>query len=145
MSAESEILSLMNQYCYAIDSGDLKSFGRLLKYADWIAEGQRPGKDSASNLIIYPDGTPRTKHTISNVSIEVDAAGRSATAHSYVTVFQQTESFPLQAIYSGDYFDEFECVDGQWRFSRREIRNSLIGDMRAHLKVPSASIPGAQP
>jgi hypothetical protein len=32
-----------------------------------------------------------------------------------------------------------------WAFSQREIRNSLIGDMRAHLKIPSLTIPGATP
>lgn len=143
MSAEKEILNLMNQYCYAIDGGDLKTFGRLLKHAQWIAEGKTPGAESSSNLILYADGTPRTKHTISNISIEVDAAGTAAKAHSYVTVFQQTETFPLQPIYAGDYFDEFERVDGAWRFAKREIKNSLIGDMSAHLKNPSATIPGA--
>lgn len=143
MSAESKILQLMNDYCYAIDSGDLKTFGQLMQHAKWIAEGKSPGKESQNNLILYDDGTPRTKHRISNISIYVDEASNAATARSYVTVYQQTESFPLQAIFSGDYFDEFECVDGIWRFSRREIRNSLIGDMSAHLKNPSLTIPGA--
>jgi hypothetical protein len=143
MSAEAEILKLMNDYCYAIDSGDLKAFARLLQHAEWIAEGKKPGKESQSNLILYEDGTPRTKHTLSNVSIEVDETSKTATAHSYVTVFQQTEALPLQPIYCGDYFDEFECINGTWRFSKREIRNSLIGDMSAHLKNPSITIPGA--
>ena len=143
MSAETEILHLMNKYCYAIDTGDLESFGRLFEHAEWIAEGQKPGRDSLSNIILYPDGTPRTKHTTSNVTLEIDEATGTAKGHCYVTVFQQTDSFPLQPIFSGDYYDEFECVDGKWRFSRREIRNSLIGDMTAHLKNPSATIPGA--
>jgi len=143
MSDEAEILKLMNDYCYAIDSGDLRAFGRLLQHAEWIAEGQKPGKESQSNLILYEDGTPRTKHTLSNISIEVDEVAQTATAHSYVTVYQQTKALPLQPIYAGDYFDEFECINGAWRFSKREIRNSLIGDMSAHLKNPSATIPGA--
>ena len=96
-----------------------------------------------SNIILYADGTPRTKHTTSNVTIEVDEDTGTAKAHSYVTVFQQTDDFPLQPIFSGDYHDEFERVDGKWRFTKREIRNSLIGDMTAHLRNPSATIPGA--
>ena len=143
MSADREILKLMNDYCYAIDSGDLKTFGEIIRHAEWIAEGKKPGKESQSNLILYPDGTPRTKHTLSNISIEVDEDKGFAKAHSYVTVYQQTDELPLQAIFSGDYFDEFKCVDGSWRFTRREIRNSLIGNMSAHLKVPSKTIPGA--
>ena len=143
MNSEKEILALMNQYCYAIDTGDLESFGRLFGHAQWIAEGQTPGEDSLANIILYTDGTPRTKHTISNITLEIDEEAGTAKGHSYVTVFQQTNDFPLQAIFSGDYHDEFECVDGKWRFSRREIKNSLIGDMSAHLRNPSATIPGA--
>ena len=143
MSAESEILKLISQYCYAIDSGDFERFAALLKHAEWVAEGQKPGRDSMSNIILYPDGTPRTKHVTTNITLQVDEAAGTATGHCYVTVFQQTDNFPLQAIFSGDYYDEFEQVDGAWRFSRREIRNSLIGDMSAHLKNPARTIPGA--
>ena len=143
MSAENDILKLMNDYCFAIDSGDLVTFGRLLKHAEWLVEGVAPGKESHSNLILYSDGTPRTKHTLSNISIDIDESANTATSHSYVTIFQQTDDFPLQAIFSGDYFDELECVDDVWRFSKREIRHCLIGNMSAHLKNPSATIPGA--
>ena len=72
MNSEKEILHLMNEYCFAIDSGDLATFGRLFAHAQWIAEGKKPGKESANNLIIYADGTPRTKHMMSNVDLEID-------------------------------------------------------------------------
>lgn len=143
MSAKEDILNLMNDYCYAIDSGDMAKFGNLLQHAEWIAEGVRPGKESQSNLIIYTDGTPRTKHTLSNINIEVDDTKAHARAHSYVVVYQQTTEFPLQAIFAGEYFDEFDRVDGTWRFTKREIRHSLVGDMTAHLKNPSLTIPSA--
>ena len=143
MNAEQEIRKLMNQYCYAIDTGNFEAFGRLFEHAQWIAEGKKSGPDSLSNVIVYSNGTPRTKHTTCNVTIEINETNDTATGRSYVTVFQQTEEFPLQAIFSGEYHDEFERVDGSWRFSKREIVNSLIGDMSAHLKRPSDTIPGA--
>jgi len=143
MSSEREILGLMNQYCYAIDTGDLVALGRLLRHAEWIAEGKKATPESSSNIILYSNGTPRTKHTTSNITLEIDEANGTAKGRCYVTVFQQTAEFPLQPIFSGDYYDEFEKVDGQWRFARREIRNSLIGDMSAHLKNPAETIPGA--
>jgi len=143
MSAESEILRLMNEYCYAIDSGDLETFGRLLRHAEWFAEGEKRGRESQSNLIIYSDGTPRTRHTLSNVTLDVFESENRASGRSYVTVYQQTDDLPLQPIFAGEYFDEFERVDGAWRFSRREVRNCLIGNMSAHLKDPSKTIPGA--
>ncbi len=141
MSDREQILDLMNRYCFAIDSGDLKTFGELFKQAKWIAEGHTPGKESANNLILYADGTPRTKHVMSNIQIEV--VGDDAKAHSYVTVYQATEDFPLQVIFAGDYFDSYRKENGEWRFAMREIRHSLIGDMSKHLRQPSLTIPGA--
>lgn len=143
MSSEREILGLMNMYCYAIDTGDLEALGRLLEHAEWIAEGKKATPETSANIILYANGTPRTRHTTSNVALEIDEANGTAKGRCYVTVFQQTPDFPLQPIFSGDYYDEFERVDGQWRFTKREIRNSLIGDMSAHLENPSDTIPGA--
>ena len=143
MSDERQILELMNQYCFAIDGGDFATFQRLFEQAEWIAEGQKPGKESANNLIIYPDGTPRTKHVICNIHIAVEDSGTAAQARSYVTVYQATDDFPLQAIFAGEYFDQFVKERGDWRFAVREIRHSLVGDMSRHLKVPSLTIPGA--
>jgi hypothetical protein len=144
MNAQEEIKNLMNEYCYAIDSGDFLTFAKLFKNSEWIAEGKKPSKESANNIIIYEDGTPKTKHSITNISIDVDEERNKATAHSYVTVYQGTEEFPLQVIFSGDYFDEFKKTDGAWCFSKREIRNSITGDMCAHLKIPSLTIPSAK-
>ena len=48
------------------------------------------------------------------------------------------------AIDSGDYFDEFKNINEIWHFSKREIRNSITGDMTAHLKIPSLTIPSAK-
>lgn len=141
---EEEIRNLMNEYCYAIDSGDFVTFAKLFQNAEWIAEGKKPSNESANNIIIYEDGTPKTKHTITNISINVDEARKKATAHSYVTVYQGTSDFPLQAIFSGDYFDEFKNINEIWNFSKREIRNSITGDMTAHLKIPSLTIPSAK-
>ena len=145
MSAQKKITDLMNLYCTAIDSGDLKTFGRLFANATWVAEGRVPGPESMSNMILYEDGTPRTKHVITNLTLDIDEAAGSAIGHCYVTVYQQTTEFPLQAIFVGEYYDTFSLSAQGWGFTRREIRHSLIGNMRAHLKTPSLTIPGATP
>jgi 3-phenylpropionate/cinnamic acid dioxygenase small subunit len=80
---------------------------------------------------IHEDGTPRTKHVVSNVDIQVD--GEEATARSYVTVFQQTDVLPLQPIASGSYLDRFERVNGNWRFADRLITGFLLGDRSQHV------------
>jgi hypothetical protein len=138
MGDREDILHLMNQYCFAVDTGDLEGFAGLFEHGQWAMESMRPriGKQAVLDFLkgvrIYPDGTPRTKHVSSNVDIKIDKAKGVATGQSYVTVFQQTDDFPLQPIFSGHYFDEFECVDGAWRFVSRSIRSTLVGDMSAH-------------
>jgi hypothetical protein len=79
----------------------------------------------------HPDGTLRTKHVITNVIIEL--AGDAATSRCYCTVFQGTDSFPLQPIAAGRYLDRFEKVAGAWRFAERVFVSHLIGDLSAHV------------
>ncbi len=80
---------------------------------------------------VYPDGTPRTKHVVTNVVIDVDGDG--ATSQCAVTVLQQTDAFPLQPIASGWYVDRFERVAGAWHFTERVITGFLLGDRSHHV------------
>jgi len=146
MSAREEILHLINRYAFTIDTGDLEGFASLFDHAAWIMKDAEPitGRqqvlEAISRIRMYADGTPRTKHVISNIDIDVDEESGTAKSECYVTVFQQTEGFPLQPIFSGHYFFDFEHVDGYWRFKRRVIRHGLVGDLSAHLKTPSEII-----
>ena len=84
------------------------------------------------NVTMY-DGIPHSKHVMTNVQIDVGPSGNSATAQSYITVFQALPpDFPLQAIFIGHYHDVFEQLDGDWRFRSREISPDLIGDLSRH-------------
>ena len=64
MSDHHQIQSLMNDYCTAIDHGDFERFGELMRHAEWLVEGEKPAPASSTNVILYEDGTPRTKHVI---------------------------------------------------------------------------------
>ncbi len=149
MSAREEIFRLVNQYCFAIDTGDLDGFASMFEHGEWVIEGAERyvGKhgllELASNILIYEDGTPRTKHVTGNYDLDVDEPAGTATGQCYVTVFQQTDEFPLQPIFAGHYFDEFERAEGTWRFTKRTIRHTLVGDMSAHLKLPGRVVPSA--
>jgi len=141
MNSREEILHLINNYTFLIDSGDLDGFASLFEHGEWGAEGSQllSGKQQMldmlnSIIIIYPDGTPRTRHVVSNVDIHVDEDNDVATSQSYITLLQQTDDFPLQVILSGTYCDDFERVDGQWRFARRIIKQPFFGDISAHNK-----------
>ncbi len=149
MDARDEILGLMHRYCSAIDTGDFKALGALFEHGSWIVEGSEPRVGRAEleamgdTVQLYEDGTPRTKHFQSSVDLVVDEAAGTARAESYLTVFQQTDDFPLQPIFIGHYFDDFERVDEAWRFKTRLIRHHLVGDLSAHLKTPTDVVAGA--
>jgi hypothetical protein len=90
---------------------------------------------------VYPDGTPRTRHTLTNINIQLD--GDAATALSYLTVLQQTDALPLQPIATGHYVDRFERVDGKWRFADRLMTNFMVGDLSQHGKGMSRAEPAS--
>ncbi|MBE1502267.1 hypothetical protein H4696_009367 [Amycolatopsis lexingtonensis] len=56
-------------------------------------------------VIVYEDGTPRTKHVTTNVAVEV--TGPTAAGSAYFTVLQAVPGFPLQTIAAGHYADRF--------------------------------------
>ncbi len=141
--AYKDILSLMNEYCYRIDKGDIEGFAELFENGSFGVigsdDGMLNGKDEVlkylSRVIMY-DGKPNTKHCLTNVQIDIDEEAGTAKTQSYVTVIQAVPpDFPLQPIFSGHYHDSFEYVDGQWRFHTREISPDLIGDLSVHLAV----------
>lgn len=148
-SDRQQIADLLTRYMMLIDAGDFAGIGALFRHA--ILRG--PGNDQGtrgheqvrqlyqSTTRLYPDtGTPHTQHLLSNVLIEVDPSGLSATAQSCFTVFQALPDFPLQAIIAGRYRDRFEKVEGQWRFMERVMMPELLGDLSRHLLFDSARL-----
>ena len=139
-NAKAAILKLMNEYTYLIDSGDTEGFAALFEHSSFHVIGDpggvHNGKEEVLGLLVNVtmyDGIPHCKHVLTNVQIDVDDSGNSATAQSYITVFQAVPpDFPLQAIFMGHYHDVFEQVDGVWRFRSRKISPDLIGDLSHH-------------
>ena len=138
MSSEVEIANLVYTYAERIDAGDFEAAAALFAHARIkTALGEIGAADVLkmwrSSVILYEDGTPRTKHVITNPIIEVDEAAGRGTCRTYYTVMQQVGDGPLQAVICGRYHDEFERVDGKWRFSYREYSlHDMPGDMRRH-------------
>ena len=137
-SSESQIANLVYRYAELIDSGNLAGAGALfaharIKTAIGVIGPEEVVEMWRNGIILYEDGTPRTKHVITNPIIEVDEAEGRGTCRSYYTVMQQAGDGPLQAVICGRYHDEFERVDGQWRFSFRDYSlHDLPGDMSRH-------------
>ncbi|MEB3032492.1 nuclear transport factor 2 family protein [Mycolicibacter sp. MYC340] len=144
MSGAVSITNLLYRYAELMDAGDLAGTAALFTHARIKADPEGAViLDSAGLLTlwqglvkIHADGTPRTKHVVTNPILEVDEAAGTATCRSYYTVLQQTETIALQVVAAGRYHDEFERVDGVWRFTFRDYSMfDLKGDLRDHLGV----------
>ena len=83
MQAEKEILSLINQYSFLLDTADFNAFNRLFEHAKWIVEGKEAGDDTLANIKIYANGTPRTRHVTSNGDLESDESQGKAKGQCY--------------------------------------------------------------
>jgi 3-phenylpropionate/cinnamic acid dioxygenase small subunit len=150
--AHDQIRNLIHRYAEGIDTGQLEVWHDLFRHAEiCVAFGDNEptviatGEDLSmmiQGIIIYGDGTPRTRHVVSNIIIDVDEDAGKATARSYNTTLQQVPDRPIEIIATARYFDSFELADGAWRFSQRIIRHAsidgahrdFIGDMSRHVR-----------
>ncbi len=143
-SSHRAIENLIATYAELVDDGDFAGVGILLAEATFMGgAGSVSGGDAIEkmlrdNVIVYEDGTPRTKHVTTNVAIEVDDVAGTAVSRSYFTALQALPDLALQAIVSGRYHDRFERRDGQWRFVERHVRTDLVGDVSRHLRDSGA-------
>lgn len=139
MSSHIAIANLLYSYAEKFDSGDLAGAAGLFRHARVKAmEGEVDHEGLLalwrSIVTIHPDGTPLTKHVITNPIIEVDEAAGRATCRSYYTVLQSFPERAIKVVAAGRYHDEFEHVDGAWRWRYRDYSLlDLIGDLSRHV------------
>ena len=86
------LTKLMTQYCDLIDCGDLAGCAALFEKGAWgivggLAQGAEEVSAQLDNVTLY-DGRPNTRHLMSNVAINIDPSGQTATAKSCITVMQ---------------------------------------------------------
>lgn len=141
---ETAITNLLYRYAEYIDGGDLAGAASLFRNAKIKvnASGDLLTSDALlalwqNQVILYPDGTPRTKHVVSNPIIDLDETAGTATCRSYYTVMQAVDGLPLQVIVCGRYYDEFTRVGDNWQFSFRDYSLlDMIGNIKYHIKYP---------
>ena len=146
MSSETAICNLLYRYAELMDQGRFEDIATELFAQTRFIVGPEgtPTLDSEAMLDIfrkttirYNGGSLQTKHVVTNPILEIDEEAGTALCRSYYTVFQQTETLPLQPIVSGRYHDRFERVEGKWRFAERDYSKvDLIGDTSQHLTFP---------
>ncbi len=145
MRDRDQIEHLLVRYAELFDDGDWEECAALFRHGRMTSSFDGGSRGEAEFLeqherhsIRYEDGTPQTIHLITNIRIEVEDGAETASSMCYVTVFQRTALLPFQPIYSGQYFDTFHKVDGQWWFKERLSKARLRGDQSRHQlpKVP---------
>lgn len=135
------IVALVHDYAERLDAGDLDGVAALFAHATWRSDttGQalrgvdqvRPVYD---RVVLY-DGSPRTKHLITNLVVDVDPDGGGAGARCYFTVLQGVvPGESIQVILAGRYVDRFERAGGAWRFTDRLFVTDLVGDLSRHYR-----------
>jgi 3-phenylpropionate/cinnamic acid dioxygenase small subunit len=142
-SAREAVERLLYRYAELIDAGDFAAVSELLGRCVLKAGGRTlADRDAAAVLRTYEtttrryeDGTPRTRHVVTNVVVDVDEVAGAATSRSTFTVFQSLPDFPMQPIIGGRYHDRFVREAGAWRFDEREIVPELFGDLTKHLLI----------
>lgn len=134
-----EIAALVQSYASLLDAGQLDDVAALFEHATWRStatgttlQGTDQVREVYSRVRLY-DGSPRTKHLITNLSVEVEDGADTAAAECYFTVLQGVvPGEPIHVILSGRYVDRFERVNERWRFADRLFIADLIGDQSRH-------------
>lgn len=138
-----EILALMNEYAYTLDSGDHERHAQLFDDAEMLTIDAETGQvlarvrgvaehlqQAADVGNVYDFKTNRTKHVTTNITIDLDDDGQNASARAYITVFQAVPpQLPLQPIFAGRYEDRFTKREGVWHFKQRKVYTDCVGDM----------------
>jgi hypothetical protein len=142
-----QIRHLIHRYAELLDEGDLDGVAALFEHSTYRSPGRRGALRGTEQIrrvydgvILYEDGTPGTKHVISNVSIVCDST-EVAAARSYFTVLQAVPGLPLQPIIAGRYHDEFARIDDEWCFTDRLVIPELVGDLSHHMRPGSGAPP----
>ena len=136
------ITALVHAYAELLDAGDLDGVAKLFERAVWRSPQHPYGlRDVDAIRRVYDgvrlyDGSPRTKHVISNLVIDVDEGAGSALSRCSFTVVHGVDARSPQPILSGRYHDAFARDDAGWHFTERRTLVDLAGDLRGHF--PSA-------
>jgi hypothetical protein len=126
-------------YAERLDAGDLDGVADLFSHGAFrnarsnrVRTRKGEVREMYDSVVIYDDGTPRTKHVLGNLSVAIDDAN-SATASCTFAVLQAFEGGSIQPVLAGRYEDRFERADGEWRFAERVVDPDLVGDLRQHM------------
>ena len=136
------ITDLIYRYAELIDAGDFEGLGELLGRAAFGGP-KTPTVSGAKNIAglfgmttkrFRDTGTPKTRHLVLNLIVEV-AGDATAAARSTFCVVQATDAVAFQPIVAGRYYDKFARDAGGWHFTERIADVEMVGDVSDHLLI----------
>lgn len=141
------IRNLLARYCDLVDGGDWPGVGALFtrgRLADEHGVELAAGAEAVAAFYArgtrLHDGSPRTKHLVTNVALDAPAGDGTVTARSSYLVLQAVDGLALQPIITGHYVDRFApdaATAGSaagWHFVERRFAVDLVGDLSHHLR-----------
>lgn len=138
------ITKLIYSYAERIDEGDFAGVAEVFEHASLTFEGfddAISGRDAIEKLYTnttrrYDDGTPRTKHVMTNVIVDIADDGVHASSRSYFTVLQAVPGeLVLQPVIAGRYRHTYERLAGRWRVATMHIIIDLTGELGHHMLI----------
>lgn len=138
------ITKLIYTYAERIDEGDFAGVAEVFEHATLTFEGfgdAVSGRDAIERLYTrttrrYDDGTPRTKHVMTNVIVDIADDGVGASSRSYFTVLQAVPGeLALQPVIAGRYRHTYEWVDDRWRVTTMHVIIDLVGELGHHMLI----------
>jgi ketosteroid isomerase-like protein len=141
-TASEAITKLIYTYAERIDDGDFAGVAEVFAHATLTFEGfgeAVTGRRDVQALYErttrrYEDGTPRTKHVMTNVMVDVADDGETASSRSYFTVLQAVPgAFALQPVIAGRYRHTYRRLDDCWEVATMHITIDLVGDLGHHM------------
>ena len=106
-AAEVAVTNVLYRYAEMIDAGRFEDMADdLFRHAKFVIapppadplDGNAMARLLVATTMRHEDGTPRTKHVITNPIVEVDEEAGTARCRSYYTVLQRTETLPLHGV-----------------------------------------------
>jgi 3-phenylpropionate/cinnamic acid dioxygenase small subunit len=138
---EEPIRALICAYAERLDAGDFDGVAALFDHGVFTSaqrstplEGRDAVRSLYTSVVVYGDGTPRTKHVLGNIEIDCDSGNGTATARCTFTVLQAVDGGLLRAVLAGRYHDRFARVDGEWCFAERLVLPDLVGELSEHMR-----------
>ena len=139
---EEQIRALVVAYAERLDAGDLDGVAALFERGEFRSTRGGPPRVGVAGVramydpvVLYDDGTPRTKHVLGNIEVSCDPGQGSARAACTFVVMQAEPDGPLRAVLAGRYVDRFTREDGRWWFTERVVQPDLVGDLSLHMRT----------